>query len=234
MRIYPVTALLAAALSLAPLAVSWANGAGAMPSSGSMNSASSMRRSPEEMAKSAYNSGVRSIKDAKGYEDDAAKADKEEKRSKYLDKAQKAYTKALEQFTDAVQQQPGMYQAWNYIGFASRHLGHYQDALGAYAKALELKPGDPDAIEYRGEAYLGLNQLDEAKGAYMTLFDSARPLSDQLLSAMQRWFAARRTEAKESEGADLEAFGKWLQERDQIAKQTASLAVGSVPSAWSK
>jgi len=39
-----------------------------------------------------------------------------------------------------------MYQAWNYIGFANRHLGNYDAALSAYAKALEINPAYPEAI----------------------------------------------------------------------------------------
>ena len=227
-----MTVLLSATLSLAPLSLSLASGGGGMPSGGSMGSMQPIQRTPQDIAKSAYNSGVRSIKDAKDHEEDAAKADKDEKKNKYLEKAQKSYSKALTQFNEAVQQQPDMYQAWNYVGFANRHLGHYDEALRAYAKALELKPDYAEAIEYRGEAYLGLNQLDAAKDVYMTLFRSARPLSDQLLSAMQRWVTARRSEASAVSGTDLDAFAKWLEDRDQIAKQTASLAVGAAPPAW--
>ena len=232
MRIRPLTVMLSIALSLVPFGLSLASGAGAMPSGGSMRSMQPIQQTPEEMAKSAYNSGVRSIKGAKDHEDDAAKAGNDEKKHKYLEKAQKSYSKALSEFNEAVQQQPGMYQAWNYIGFANRHLGHFDEALSAYAKALELKADYAEAIEYRGEAYLGLNQIDAAKDAYMTLFRSARPLSDQLLGAMQRWVTVRRSDAGAVNETDLDAFAKWLEDRDQIAKQTASLAIGAAPPAW--
>ena len=40
---------------------------------------------------------------------------------------------------------------------------------------------------------------------------------------MQKWLADHRTDAHGMRAADIDAFDKWLQERDGIAKQTASL-----------
>jgi tetratricopeptide (TPR) repeat protein len=216
------------ALMAAP-AIGLANGGGSM-SGGGANAGSmsgSQRGTPEDSAKSAYNSGVHDIKKAQDYEADAAKASKPEKSAKALDKAHQYYSKSLEEFIDAVSQQPKMYQAWNYIGFANRHLGSFDAALSAYAKALELNPNYPDAIEYRGEAYLGLNKLDEAKEAYMSLFAQSRPLADQLMTAMRRWTDTRRTDAQGVPPEALEAFSKWVDERSGIAAQTASLAIGA-------
>jgi tetratricopeptide (TPR) repeat protein len=229
-RLYPMF-LCVAAVSLAPAAAVLANGGGAMPSMPS-SMAESTPRSPAEIAKAAYNKGVGLIKDAKEYDEDAAKADKDEKRAKYQGKAEKAYEKALAQFAAAVHQDADMYQAWNYVGFAERHLGHYDESLQAYAKALELKPDYPDAIEYRGEAFLALNKIDEAKAAYMNLFANSRPLADQLMGAMQRWVGARHNDAQPVQGIDVEDFQHWIDERTQIARQTASLAIGAAAPAW--
>jgi tetratricopeptide (TPR) repeat protein len=221
-----------ATLVIAPAGIGFASGAGPMGGGMSSGSADGFRSSsPEEMAKNAYNSGVRSIKEAREYESDAAKASKPEKSSKALDKAHKYYSKALEEFTDAVSHQPAMYQAWNYIGFANRHLGNYDAALSAYARALELNPSYPDAIEYRGEAYLGLNKIAEAKEAYMTLFRDSRSLADQLMTAMREWTDARRRDPRGLAPADIEEFSKWVEDRAVIATQTASLAI-SAPTDW--
>jgi tetratricopeptide (TPR) repeat protein len=223
---------LTVALVAAPVGIGFANGGGSMGGGDTARSVGDSRSStPEDMAKAAYNSGVHTLKKAQEYESDAAKASTPEKSAKALGKAHQQYSKALEQFIDAVSQQPKMYQAWNYIGFANRHLGSYDAALSAYAKALELNPGYPDAIEYRGEAYLGLNKIDEAKEAYMTLFRESRSLADQLMAAMRRWTDARRRDAQGVASEDVEAFSKWVDERSGIAAQTASLAVG-VRAAW--
>jgi tetratricopeptide (TPR) repeat protein len=223
---------LTVALAVAPVGIGFAHGGGSMGGGGVSDSAAGSRSSsPENAAKAAYNSGVRSIKEAKEYESDAAKASNPQKSAKALDKAHQYYSKALEQFIDAVSQQPKMYQAWNYIGFANRHLGNYDAALSAYAKALELNPAYPEAIEYRGEAYLGLNKIDEAKEAYMTLFRESRGLADELMTAMRRWTDARRTDAQGLAPDIIEAFSKWVDERAGIAAQTASLALGA-QAAW--
>jgi len=184
-------------------------------------------RNAADAAKSAYNTGVRDIKRAQDYDADSAKASTPEKAAKAHDKAQKAYRDSLASFIEAVGADPKMYQAWNYLGFANRHLGNYEDALSSYAKALEINPNFPDAIEYRGEAYLGLNQIEEAKGAYMALFSGSRPLADELMVAMHHWADARRQDSQGLSSADVEAFTKWMDERTGIAAQTASLAIGA-------
>jgi tetratricopeptide (TPR) repeat protein len=220
-------------LAAAPIGMSIAHGGGGMSGgSGSSSQMPSASRSPDDVAKSAYNQGVKTIKKAQESDEDAAKASTPEKSAKAQEKARKYYQKALEEFIDAVGAQPAMYQAWNYMGFANRHLGNYQDALTAYAKALELNPNYPDAIEYRGEAYLGLNNIDEAKSAYMSLFRDSRPLANELMTAMHRWADARRQDGQGLSTADIDAFAKWMDERATVAAQTASLGIGAPQAGW--
>jgi tetratricopeptide (TPR) repeat protein len=216
-----------AAIAVAPAGAALAHGG----SSGSSGMVTATPRSPVDAAKSAYSTGVRNIKRAQEFDADAAKASTPEKAAKAHDKAQKAYHDAVTSFIDAVGADPKMYEAWNYLGFANRHLGNYEDSLSSYAKALEINPNYPDAIEYRGEAYLGLNQIEEAKGAYMALFSSSRPLADELMVAMHHWADARRQDSQGLSSADVEAFTKWMNERTSVAAQTASLAIGA-PQPW--
>lgn len=220
------------ALALAPVAMSLAHGGGGMSGGSSSSSSSSASHSPDDAAKSDYNEGVKLIKKAQESDEDAAKASSPEKSAKAKEKAQKYYQKALGEFIEAVGAQPAMYQAWNYMGFANRHLGNYQDALAAYAKALELNPNYPDAIEYRGEAYLGLNKIDDAKAAYMTLFQNSRPLANELMTAMHRWADARQKDAQGLSATDIDAFTKWMDERATVAAQTASLGIGAPQAGW--
>jgi tetratricopeptide (TPR) repeat protein len=214
-------------LMVTPIQIAAAHGGGSVGGGSGGSTGDSRSASPEAQAKDAYNSGVRSIKKAQDYDSDAAKASSPEKAAKAQEKARQAYSKALEQFIDAVGNQPKMYQAWNYLGFANRHLGNYDDSLSAYAKALELNPAYPDAIEYRGEAYLGLNRIDDAKQAYMSLFSNSRGLADELLTSMHHWVDAHRKDPQGVAPDSLEAFSQWVEERSGIAKQTASLAIGA-------
>jgi tetratricopeptide (TPR) repeat protein len=217
-------------LVMAPVGMSFAHGGG--PSGGNGNgmvTTEGAMRNREEAAKIAYNSAVRTVKNAKDYDSDAAKAATPEKSAKAHEKAQKYYHEAVTKLIDVVGLDPKMYQAWNYLGFANRHLGNYEDALSSYDKALELNSTYADAIEYRGEAYLGLNRIDDAKGAYMALFRDSRPLADELMAAMHHWAEARRKDAQGLSPTDVEAFAKWMDERESVAAQTASLATGAPP-----
>jgi tetratricopeptide (TPR) repeat protein len=199
-------------------------GKGSMGGGQNLNS---MPRSPQDEAVDAYNAGVRDVGKAKDYENDAAKAGKEDKRARALGKAQKAYATALDEFNRAADKNPNLYQAWNYVGFCQRHLGNFEAALNAYGKALDLNPRYGEAYEYRAEAYLGLNRIEEAKASYITLFSAARPLADELMTSMHRWVEDRQHDAKGVSADDLAAFAKWVDERTAVAQQTASLWLGT-------
>jgi tetratricopeptide (TPR) repeat protein len=216
-------ALLAAGCSICVAPGAGAMGGRSMPS----GNTGSMVRSPQEQAIDAYNSGVKEVGKAKDDESDASKATNSEKKDKALAKAQKSYASALGEFEKSVNANPGLFQAWNYIGFCQRHLGRYEEALTAYGKALELEPRYGEAYEYRAEAYLGLNRIEDAKASYMQLFSTARPLADELMTSMHHWVEDRQHDTKGVSAEDFAAFAKWVDERATIAQQTASLWFGS-------
>jgi|HubBroStandDraft_6_1064221.scaffolds.fasta_scaffold99749_2 tetratricopeptide (TPR) repeat protein len=184
-------------------------------------------RSAHEQAVAYYNQGVRQVGKAKEEEEDAAKPGADDKKvAKGLEKAQKTYASALQDFQKAVDKDGAMVEAWNYVGFCQRHLGNYKDSLAAYAKALDLNPTYAEAYEYRAEAYLGLNMLDEAKDSYMQLFRNVRPLADELMTSMHHWVDEHHKDSKGVNEDALDAFAKWVDERARIAQQTASLWQG--------
>jgi len=43
-----------------------------------------------------------------------------------------------------------------------------------------------------------------------------------LMTSMQAWLQSHKTAANGVRASDIDAFDKWLQERDSIAKTTAS------------
>lgn len=221
--------MLSTLVLLAASAAAVASGGGSMGggSRGSAGIGDSTARSPADQAVDFYNRGVREVGKAHDYEQDAVKAGSDDKKvAKALQKAQKSYDSALEDFQNATDKNEAMFQAWNYVGFCQRHLGHYEDALVAYGKALELNPKYGEAYEYRAEAYLGLNRLEDAKASYMLLFSSARPLADELMTSMHHWIEERQKDAKGVSADDLTAFANWVDERTTIAQQTASLSQG--------
>ena len=189
----------------------WTNGGGGMSTPTPMPSV----QTPRDRARDAYNAGTHEVKQADKAQGSAA---------------QDLYASALGKFKQAVTQDPALQEAWNYVGYTSRKLGNYDDALAAYDKALSLKPGYPDAIEYRGEAYLGVNRIPDAQQAYLDLYAGNRALAAKLLVAMKSWLAAQR--ANPSGGTSLDDFDKWIQERAQIAGQTAALTREGTAASW--
>jgi tetratricopeptide (TPR) repeat protein len=220
-------ALLSACMlvATATMPAAWANG------SGEMSMPQTREQTPQERAKSLYNDGVHVLKKADKYQTEAAGQTDAKKKDHALHEAQEYYEGALTKFQQAVQNDPQMPEAWNYVGYSSRKLGKYDAALTAYQQALTLKPGFPDALEYRGEAFLGLNRVADAQQAYLDLFAGNRALADKLLAAMKGWLDTQRASAT----ADASAVGeldKWIQERSAIAGQTASLTREGAALSW--
>ncbi|HJX19387.1 MAG TPA: tetratricopeptide repeat protein, partial [Steroidobacteraceae bacterium] len=110
--------------------------------------------------------------------------------------------------------------------------GHYDEALAAYGKALAIKPGYADALEYRGEAYLALNRIPDAQHAYLDLYAGNRALAGKLLTAMKNWVADQRAKPAGGNAASLDDLDKWIQERAQIAGQTAALTRAGTAASW--
>jgi len=178
---------------------------------------------PDAAAKKAFTAGMKSLNKAKEFEAVAAAAPNADKRAKALEKVGDLYDKALDQFTEALSNKGDMVDAWDNVGYVHLRLGAYAEAVDDYNHVLALKPELLEAVAYRGEAYLAVDRLDDAKMAYMDLFNHAPDLADQLMQKMQKWQSEHRTDAHGMRPADVDAFGKWLLERDGIAKQTASL-----------
>ena len=209
----------------------WAFGGGSMDKP-STSMSQNKQLDAGEKAVMVYDAGVSLIKEADEAVTDAAKAIEPRKQQKAQDRARKYFTKAQAKFENAVELNPEMFQAWNYVGYSKRNLGDYSGALEAYDRALKLNPEYLEAIEYRGHAYLGLNRLDDAKRAYLDLFASNRTLASKLLVAMQSWISSHRNDAQGMDGATIEDFAKWVGERGNIASSTAGLAPTTSAETW--
>jgi tetratricopeptide (TPR) repeat protein len=217
---------LLAGLSLAASA----NGGGAM----SMPSMPMPPRqaSPQERARNAYNDGVRQVKKADKAQQASLEATDPGKKDKAAREAHEAYAAALKKFTESAGLDPTLHEAWNYVGYTNRKLGNYDDALVAYDKALAIKPGYPDALEYRGEAYLAMGRVPDAQQAYLDLYAGDRGLAGKLLTAMKSWAAAQRSNPSPASATNLDELDKWIQERSQIAAQTAALTRAGTIRSW--
>ena len=221
--------LMLACLLADPGLAAFANGGGGM----SMPSMPMPRlETPQQKARDAYNEGVRSVKKADKAQQAASEATDAGKKDKAAHEAHDAYAAALAKFTESTSLDPTLHEAWNYVGYTNRKLGNYDDALAAYDKALSIKPGYPDALEYRGEAYLGVGRIPDAQQAYLDLYAGNRALAGKLLSAMKNWVTAQRASPSGSSATHLDELDKWIQERTQIASQTAALTREGTAASW--
>lgn len=216
MKIINKTLIVALICSLS--ATLYAAGGGSMGgSSGGFQT--SKRLTPVELAIKYYNQGIKYRDKAWQYEAEAAATDDDKRKTALLKKAQKQFVKAKSKFVKAVKKESRLYEAQGSLGYAYRRLGDYENALQAYDEALRLKPTYSEAIEYRAEAYLALGRLEETKTAYMDLFVNDRARADLLMAAMQTW-----SQTINVDNAEHVSFASWINQRQQLSKQTADLS----------
>ena len=98
------------------------------------------------------------------------KAKKFEKKNK-TDKAQKHYKKAIGYLLKHNKEFPAAPNTLNYLGFAHRKIGDYENAEIYYSMGLELDPKHVGINEYMGELFVATNRLDKAKERLAVLKD---------------------------------------------------------------
>ena len=75
----------------------------------------------------------------------------------------KQYAKAIPPLKKALEIDKNNPDVHNYLGYAYRNTGDYDNAFKHYQQALMLSPGHKAAHEYIGEAYLIKNDLAKAE-----------------------------------------------------------------------
>ena len=195
-------------------------GAGAMPDE--PPSASSSEK-PDVAVKKAMKAAAKALDKAKALEADAAATSNPDKKAKDMERVSDEYNVALDAFTEALSNKGDIVEAWDQVGYIHLRLGAYRESIDDYNHTLALKPELMEAIEHRAEAYLAVDHLDEVKVAYMDLYNHTPDLAAQLMAAMQKWLAEHQTGSSGPRSSEIDAFAKWVSDRDGIAKQTASL-----------
>ncbi len=90
------------------------------------------------------------------------KAKKLEKKGK-IEKAKKRYKKALNYLIKSNENNPNQPDTLNYLGFAHRKLGNFEEAEKYYLQGLNIEPEHHGINEYLGELYIQTNRIDLAK-----------------------------------------------------------------------
>ena len=90
------------------------------------------------------------------------KAKKLEEKGK-IEKANKRYKKALEYLIKSNEEVQNQADTLNYLGFALRKLGNFEEAEKYYLIGLNIKPDHNGINEYLGELYIKTDRIDLAK-----------------------------------------------------------------------
>ena len=90
------------------------------------------------------------------------KAKRSEKKGK-TKKAIKQYEKALKYLIKSNKKKPDQPDTLNYLGFALRKLGKFEEAEKFYLLGLSIEPNHNGINEYLGELYIQTNRIDLAK-----------------------------------------------------------------------
>ena len=98
------------------------------------------------------------------------KAKKLESKGK-IEKANKRYEKAFEYLIKSNEKNPNQADTLNYLGFALRKLGNFEEAEKYYLEGLNIKPDHHGINEYLGELYIQTNRIDLAKERLEVLKD---------------------------------------------------------------
>ena len=102
----------------------------------------------------------------KSYYDRAAKliiaAKKYESKGKDK-KAKKRYERALKFLIKSNKEKPNQADTLNYLGFATRKLGNYEEGEKYYLLGLKIDPNHKGINEYLGELYFVTNRIELAK-----------------------------------------------------------------------
>jgi tetratricopeptide (TPR) repeat protein len=82
---------------------------------------------------------------------------------------QQAWPEVVSRMGAVVQRNARNADAWNYLGYAHRHLGQMDKSFSSYERALQIDPNHRGAREYLGEAYLQVGKLAEAQAQLRAL-----------------------------------------------------------------
>jgi len=107
------------------------------------------------------------------------KAKKLESKGK-IEKANKRYEKALEYLIKSNKKNPNQPDTLNYLGFALRKLGNFEEAEKYYLQGLNIKPDHHGINEYLGELYIQTNRIELAKERLEVLKDCKCEEYDEL------------------------------------------------------
>ena len=137
---------------------------------------------------SLYGAATSSSSGSSNYDKGASiikKAKKLEKKGK-IEKANKRYDKALKYLIKSNEEDPNQADTLNYLGFALRKLGNFEEAEKYYLLGLNIKPDHHGINEYLGELYILTDRMNLAKERLEVLKDCNCEEYDELKELIEK------------------------------------------------
>ncbi len=100
-----------------------------------------------------------------GYEPSASKLINDAKKLIKNDK----HERAIKKLKKAIKDEPDNADIYNYLGFAHRKIGDYDNSKIYYEEALSIQPDHKLALEYQGELFLKLDDVQSAQSNLVKL-----------------------------------------------------------------
>lgn len=100
-----------------------------------------------------------------GYEPSASKLINDAKKLIKNDK----HERAIKKLKKAIKEEPDNADIYNYLGFAHRKIGDYDNSKIYYEEALSIEPDHKLALEYQGELFLKLDHVHSAQSNLLKL-----------------------------------------------------------------
>ena len=80
----------------------------------------------------------------------------------------------------AIKEEPDNADIYNYLGFAHRQIGDYDNSKIYYEEALSIQPDHKLALEYQGELFLKLDDVHSAQSNLVKLRELCPEGCDEL------------------------------------------------------
>jgi arylsulfatase A-like enzyme/Flp pilus assembly protein TadD len=112
--------------------------------------------------------------------------------------------KAVEAFNKALNENPGMLDAWEYLAQSLQKLGRIQEALEAYRQALKLSGGAPHLTMAAASLFLQTGALEEAEAHARLALEQHPSFANGLLARI----ALRRDDLESAEALARQALDK--------------------------
>jgi protein O-GlcNAc transferase len=108
------------------------------------------------------------------------------------------YEEAIAHFRKALETEPGLIHAYNYIGNALQAKHHYDEAISCYKTAIRMNPNDPTAYINLGIVLQNMKQADSA----ISYFKQALTLNPSLHQAYEYMGLSFTSQGKNEEAVD--------------------------------